>query len=130
MTSLTFSGTARVLLWLAAATSLTRPALATPRGDGDVGGSVVDSTSGTPLSGGEGRVTRAGRTVAIATTDAFGRYVIHNLSAGGDTREGPHLGDRAATRDVTLGPGGETAAPDLRVVPPPPHLSAPQVKAA
>src|SRR2546428_3566480 len=118
MTSLTFSGTARVLLWLAAATSLTRPALATPRGDGDVGGSVADSTNGTPLSGGEVRVTRAGSTVAIATTDAFGRYVIHNLSAGGDTIEVRHLGYSAATPRVTLGARGETAPPHLRPVPP------------
>ena len=130
MTSLTFSGTARVLLWLAAATSLTRPALATPRGDGDVGGSVADSTNGTPLSGGEVRVTRAGSTVAIATTDAFGRYVIHNLSAGGYTVEVRYLGYRAATRDVTVGPGDETAAADFRLVPLPLNLSAVEVKAA
>src|SRR2546426_703593 len=130
MTSLTFSGTARVLLWLAAAPSLTRPALATPRGDGDVGGSVVGSTDGTPLSGGEVRATRAGSTVAIATTDAFGRYVIHNLSAGGYTVEVRYLGYRAATRDVTVGPGDETAAADFRLVPLPLNLSAVEVKAA
>src|SRR3989442_13131185 len=119
MTSLTFSGTARVLLWLAAATSLTRPALATPRGDGDVGGSVADSTNGTPLSGGEVRVTRAGSTVAIATTDAFGRYVIHNLSAGGDTTEVRYLGDPGANRDGTRGPRGENPAPPLLLGAPP-----------
>src|SRR2546428_9810867 len=113
MTSLTFSGTARVLLWLAAATSLTRPALATPRGDGDVGGSVADSTNGTPLSGGEVRVTRAGSTVAIATTDAFGRYVIHNLSAGGYNTQVPYLGDLAPTPELTPGPRHETTAPAL-----------------
>src|SRR3989441_4418822 len=123
MTSLTFSGTPRVLLWLAAATSLTRPALATPRGDGDVGGSVADSTNGTPLSGGEVRVTRAGSTVAIATTDAFGRYVIHNLSAGGYTIEVRYPGDRAATRGVTVGPGDENAPPDFRFVALPLNLS-------
>src|SRR2546425_6992844 len=98
--------------------------------DGDVGGSVVDSTSGTPLSGGEGRVTRAGSTVALATTDAFGRYVIHSLSAGGYTIEVRYLGYRAATRDVTVGPGDETAAADFRLVPLPLNLSAVEVKAA
>src|SRR2546422_10136040 len=95
MTAITFSGTTRVLLGLAAAACLAGPAAAALRVDGDVGGSVVDSTSGTPLSGGEVRLTRAGSTVAVATTDAFGRYVIHNLSAGGDTIEGRYLGDRA-----------------------------------
>src|SRR2546428_9328856 len=113
MTSLTFSGTARVLLWLAAATSLTRPALATPRGDGDVGGSVADSTNGTPLSGGEVRVTRAGSTVAIATTDAFGRYVIHNLSAGGGTPQGRLLGGRGRTRCRDPGAGARNPPPRL-----------------
>src|SRR5438128_31252 len=130
MTAITFSGTARVLLGLAAAACLAGPAAAAPRVDGDVGGSVADSTNGTPLSGGEVRVTRAGSTVAIATTDAFGRYVIHNLSAGGYTVEVRYLGYRAATRDVTVGPGDETAAADFRLVPLPLNLSAVEVKAA
>src|SRR3989454_10630418 len=58
----------------------TPPRVAPP--SGDIGGSVADSTNGTPLPGGEVRVTRAGATVAITTTDAFGRYGIHNLPAG------------------------------------------------
>jgi hypothetical protein len=131
MTAIPSSGRARVLLWLAAAAAcLAGPAAAAPRVDGDVGGSVVDSTSGTPLSGGEVRVTRAGSTVAIATTDAFGRYVIHNLSAGGYTIEVRYLGYRAETRDVAVGPGDETAAADFRLVPLPLNLSAVEVKAA
>jgi len=119
-----------VLLGLAAAACLAGPAAAALRVDGDVGGSVVDSTSGTPLSGGEVRLTRAGSTVAVATTDAFGRYVIHNLSAGGYTIEVRYLGYRAVTRDVTVGPGDETAAADFRLVPLPLNLSAVEVRAA
>src|SRR5437667_1405009 len=130
MTAITFSGTTRVLLGLAAAACLAGPAAAALRVDGDVGGSVVDSTSGTPLSGGEVRLTRAGSTVAVATTDAFGRYVIHNLSAGGYTIEVRYLGYRAVTRDVTVGPGDETAAADFRLVPLPLNLSAVEVRAA
>ena len=130
MTAITFSGTTRVLLGLAAAACLAGPAAAAPRVDGDVGGSVVDSTSGTPLSGGEVRLTRAGSTVAVATTDAFGRYVIHNLSAGGYTIEVRYLGYRAVSRDVTVGPGDETAAADFRLVPLPLNLSAVEVRAA
>src|SRR5438128_4100168 len=130
MTAITFSGTARVLLGLAAAACLAGPAAAAPRVDGDVGGSVVDSTSGTPLSGGEVRLTRAGSTVAVAPPAAFGRYVLHTLSAGGYTIEVRYLGYRAATRDVTVGPGDETAAADFRLVPLPLNLSAVEVKAA
>src|SRR5438093_10643678 len=130
MTAITFSGTTRALLGLAAAACLAGPAAAAPRVDGDVGGSVVDSTSGTPLSGGEVRLTRAGSTVAIATTDAFGRYVLHKLSAGGYTIEVRYLGYRAVTRDVTVGPGDETAAADFRLVPLPLNLSAVEVRAA
>src|SRR5216117_1633999 len=130
MTAITFSGTTRVLLGLAAAACLAGPAAAAPRVDGDVGGSVVDSTSGTPLSGGEVRLTRAGSTVAIATTDAFGRYVIHNLPAGEYTIEVRYLGYRAVSRDVTVGPGDETAAADFRLVPLPLNLTAVEVRAA
>jgi len=130
MTAITFSGTTRVLLGLAAAACLAGPAAAALRVDGDVGGSVVDSTSGTPLSGGEVRLTRAGSTVAVATTDAFGRYVIHNLPAGEYTIEVRYLGYRAVSRDVTVGPGDETAAADFRLVPLPLNLSAVEVRAA
>jgi len=130
MTAITFSGTTRALLGLAAAACLAGPAAAAPRVDGDVGGSVVDSTSGTPLSGGAVRLTRAGSTVAVATTDAFGRYVIHNLPAGEYTIEVRYLGYRAVSRDVTVGPGDETAAADFRLVPLPLNLSAVEVRAA
>src|SRR5213593_2862961 len=130
MTAITFSGTTRALLGLAAAACLAGPAAAAPRVDGDVGGSVVDSTSGTPLSGGAVRLTRAGSTVAVATTDAFGRYVIHNLPAGEYTIEVRYLGYRAVSRDVTVGPGDEPTAADFRLVPLPLNLSAVEVKAA
>src|SRR5438046_301905 len=130
MTAITFSGTTRALLGLAAAACLAGPAAAAPRVDGDVGGSVVDSTSGTPLSGGAVRLTRAGSTVAVATTDAFGRYVIHNLPAGEYTIEVRYLGDRAVSRNGTVGPGAEPAAADFRLVPLPLNLSAVEVRAA
>src|SRR5213593_3064077 len=116
MTAITFSGTTRVLLGLAAAACPAGPVAAAPRVDGDVGGSVVDSTSGTPLSGGEVRLTRAGSTVAVATTDAFGRYVIHNLPAGAYRVEVRYLGYRALTRDVTVQGEDQRAAADFRLV--------------
>src|SRR2546425_13364846 len=82
--TMTLPKVAGVLVLLAAAfapsAGATPPRV--PPSSGDIGGSVADSTNGMPLPGGEVRVTRAGATVAIATTDAFGRYVIHNLPAG------------------------------------------------
>src|SRR5207245_9268524 len=101
-----------------------------PPPSGDIGGSVADSTNGTPLPGGEVRVMRAGGTVAIATTDAFGRYVIHNLPAGAYTVEVRYLGYRAETREVTVQGEDQRAAADFRLVAIPLNLSAVEVTAA
>src|SRR6059036_1287380 len=68
--------------------------------------------------------------VAVTTTGAFGPYVIHTLPAGGYTIEVRYLGYRAVTRDVTVGPGDETAAADFRLVPLPLNLSAVEVRPA
>src|SRR5213594_3651458 len=93
-------------------------------------GSVVDSTSGTPLSGGEVRITRAGSTVATATTDAFGRYVVHNLPAGAYSVEARYLGYRAAARDVTVGSSEGLTRADFNLVPLPINLTAVEVTSA
>src|SRR2546430_4685152 len=98
--------------------------------NGDIGGAVADSTNGTPLPGGEVRVMRAGATVAITTTDAFGRYVIHNLPAGAYSVEVRYLGYRAETREVTVQGEDQRAAADFRLVAIPLNLSAVEVTAA
>src|SRR5882724_3442001 len=122
MTATTFSKAARVLACLVAAGLFARPALAA---DGDVGGSVADSASGTPLPGGEVRVLRGANTIATTTTDAFGRYVIHNLDAGSYRGEVRYLGYRAETRDVSVGEGQTQVA--FLLVPLPINLSAVEV---
>src|SRR5213594_2497953 len=101
---------------------------AAPPVDGDVGGSVADSATGTPLPGGEVRVLRGGNTVAAATTDAFGRYVIHNVPAGSYSVEVRYLGYRSETRDVAI--GNAAARADFRLVPLPINLSAVEVTSA
>src|SRR3989449_593653 len=98
--------------------------------NGDIGGAVADSTNGTPLPGGEVRVMRAGATVAITTTDAFGRYVIHNLPAGAYNVEVRYLGYRAETREVTVGTEEEPAAANFRLVAIPLNLAAIEVTTA
>src|SRR5881409_3839869 len=86
-----------VVAWLVAA-GFTTP----PPADGDIGGAVADSATGTPLPGGEVRAIRAGNTIATATTDAFGRYVIHNLPAGSYSVEVRYLGYRPEARDIAV----------------------------
>jgi hypothetical protein len=131
MNTNTFHGTIAAA-WLATAALTARPALAASVrfalwDDGDVGGSVADSATGTPLSGGQVRVVRGGNTVATATTDAFGRYVIHNLAAGAYSVEARYLGYRSETQDVTIGAGDGLAQVDFRLVSLPINLSAVEV---
>jgi hypothetical protein len=121
--------------WLAAAGLAARPALATSiaaalRDDGDVGGSVADSAAGTPLPGGEVRILRGTTTVATATTDAFGRYVVHNLPPGSYSVEARYLGYRAAAQDVSVGSGEGLSQADFHLVPLPINLSAVEVTSA
>src|SRR5690349_15223421 len=118
------------ITWLAVV-GLTAPlstaAGAALRGDGDIGGSVTDSATGTPLPGGEVRVVRDGNVVATATTDAFGRYTIHNLSAASYSVEVRYLGYRPETRDVVVGATDQTSRIEFRLVPLPINLSAVEV---
>ena len=67
-----FLSAARVLMFLAAAAFLPLPAASQPL-DGDIGGAVADSATGTPLPGGEVRILRGQSLVASAITDPFGR---------------------------------------------------------
>ena len=95
--------------------------------DGDIGGSVTDSATGTPLPGGEVRVIRGGNTIATATSDAFGRYVIHNLPAGSYSVEVRYLGYRPEARSLAVGQTESLAKADFRLVPLPVNLSAVEV---
>src|SRR3989442_5610279 len=98
--------------------------------DGDVGGSVADSATGTPLPGGEVRILRGGNTIAATTTDAFGRYVIHNVPAGSYSVEVRYLGYRSEVRNVAIGTEDALARADFRLVPLPINLSAVEVASA
>src|SRR5438309_8502303 len=111
-----------VAAWLVAAGFTTAPPA-----DGDIGGSVADSATGTPLPGGEVRVIREGNTIATATTDAFGRYVIHNLPAGSYSVEVRYLGYRPEARDIAVAQTEGVARADFRLVPLPINLSAVEV---
>src|SRR5881296_4741454 len=111
-----------VVAWLVAAGFTTAPPV-----DGDVGGSVADSATGIPLPGGEVRILRGGNTIAATTTDAFGRYVIHNVPAGSYSVEVRYLGYRPETRNVAIRATDALVRTDFRVVSLPINLSAVEV---
>jgi len=122
---MTFRTLVQVLLVACLGAALSaRPAFAA---DGDIGGAVTDSASGTPLPGGEVRVQRGSDLVAIATTDAFGRFVVHNLPAGSYRVEVRYLGYRPETREVSIGATEGLSRADFHMVPLPINLSAVEV---
>src|SRR5437879_9251114 len=96
--------------------------------NGDIAGAVADSATGKPLPGGEVRITRSGAVVAVATTDAFGRYVVHNRPSETYTVEVRYLGYRPGRREVTVTAAGQTV--DFRLAPIPINLEAVEVRAS
>src|SRR5437773_10187023 len=114
-----------VVAWLVAAGFTTAPPA-----DGDIGGSVADSATGTPLPGGEVRILRGGNPIAATTTDAFGRYVIHNVPAGSYRVEVRYLGYRSDTQSVSIGVADALARADFHLVSLPINLSAVEVTSA
>ncbi|PYP45996.1 MAG: hypothetical protein DMD50_09635, partial [Gemmatimonadetes bacterium] len=113
---------ALAVAWLVTGGFTAHPALAASvragvPADGDVGGSVADSATGTPLPGGEVRILRGGNTIAATTTDAFGRYLIHNVPAGSYGVEVRYLGYRFEVRNVAIGSTDALARADFRLVP-------------
>jgi hypothetical protein len=69
----------------------------------DLTGAVNDSTNGQPLQSAEVSVTRqAGGVVSNTTTDAFGRFVIHNLAPATYNVSVHMLGYRPITRPLTV----------------------------
>jgi TonB-dependent receptor-like protein/carboxypeptidase family protein len=123
----------QILAALALATA--GPRSETPRAipapaSGDIAGSVVDSVTAKPVSGGEVRITQGGAIVATTITDAFGRFVVHNLSAGTYLLEIRYLGYRPASRQVSVTDAAAAHTLDVRLVPIPLNLEAVEVQAA
>ena len=97
---------------------------------GDIGGTVTDSATGTPLAGGEVRILQAGSVIAATVTDAFGRYVVHNLPEAAYRVEVRYLGYRAQTRDLSVGATEGFSRGDFKLTPLPINLSAVEVATA
>lgn len=93
--------------------------------NGDVAGSVTDSTSGGPLPAVEIAIERGTTVVANTTTDAFGRFIIHNVPGGDYQIEARFIGFHAQSRPVTIGTG--TVHVNFRLVPAPTTLESVQI---
>jgi outer membrane cobalamin receptor len=97
---------------------------------GDISGTVTDSTSGQPLPSAEISVTQNGSLVVNTQTDAFGRYTVHNMSAGSYVLMARLIGFRPLTRTVTVAAnGGDMTGVDFKLVPAAVNLTAVQVTA-
>lgn len=75
---------------------------------GDVTGAVSDSANGKPLAGADVLIFRSGQVVSRTSTDAFGRYRIHDLSAGTYQLEVRMIGFRPQAKQIEVAErGGE-----------------------
>lgn len=104
--------------------------LAPPLRAADVAGTVTDSTNGKPLQGVDILVTRNAQTVARTTTDAFGRYIVHDLPIGMYDVEARLIGFRPATARLEIRDGAAPIQLSFRMVPAPVELKSIEVAAA
>ena len=97
---------------------------------GDVSGTITDSTNGQPLPSAEVSVAQNGSIIANTQTDGFGRYTVHNLSAGSYVVSVRMIGFLPRTRGVTVAAtGGNVKNVDFRLVPAAVNLTAVTVTA-
>ncbi len=81
---------------------------------GDLTGTVTDSASGQPLPSAEVSVMQGGRIVLTANTDAFGRYIAHDLPSGTYTVTVRLMGFRIQSREIAVGTSRDIRA-DFRL---------------
>jgi hypothetical protein len=98
---------------------------------GDVSGTVTDSTNGQPLQSAEVSVSQNGSIIANSQTDGFGRYTVHNLSAGSYVVAVRLIGFRPLARTIAVpASGGDVTNVDFRLVPAAVNLSVVTVTAS
>jgi outer membrane receptor for ferrienterochelin and colicin len=96
---------------------------------GDIAGVVSDSASGQPLDAAEVSVSQLGRIVFNTTTDAFGRYTIHNLATGSYQVTAHFIGFRPITTVVAVRDNTPLVTVSFRLVAVAASLQAMQVSA-
>jgi len=72
----------------------------------DIAGTVTDSATGQPLPSVEVSVMRGSQIIFNTVTDAFGRYVAHQIAPGEYTVVARLIGFRVASRTLAVGTGG------------------------
>jgi hypothetical protein len=82
---------------------------------GDLTGTVTDSASGQPLPSVELTVMLDSRVIVAANTDAFGRYVVHDVPAGTYTVTARLIGFGAQSRRIVVGTGDGDIRADFRM---------------
>ena len=99
---------------------------------GDISGTITDSTSGQPLPSAEVSVAQNGTIIANTQTDGFGRYTIHNLSAGSYVVSARMIGFQSAhtNRARSPPPAATSTNVDFRLVPAAVNLSTVMVTAS
>ncbi|HEY5087051.1 MAG TPA: TonB-dependent receptor [Gemmatimonadaceae bacterium] len=97
---------------------------------GDITGTVTDSASGQPLPSAEVSVMEGSRIVLNANTDAFGRYVAHDVPDGTYAVTVRLIGFRVQSQQIVVGASGGDIRLDFRLTVLALKLSAVSVTAA
>src|SRR6202008_5103356 len=71
----------------------------------DITGVVTDAGSGQPLPSAEVSIMQGTQVIANASTDAFGRYTMHNIAPGSYTVAARFLGFAPQSKPITVGDG-------------------------
>jgi len=97
--------------------------------NGDVTGTVTDSTTQRPIPDVDLIVRQAGQVVARTSSDAFGRFTVHDLPTGSYELEARAVGFHPVRQTVVIAEGRVPVALTFRMQPAPVELQAVEVEA-
>jgi Carboxypeptidase regulatory-like domain len=95
--------------------------------NGDVTGTVTDSTNGSPLPSAEVTVQRGTSVIANTVTDPFGHFTFHDIANGDYTLAVHFIGFHAKSQPITV--DGVTLHVNFQLLPAPAQLQAVDVTA-
>jgi hypothetical protein len=106
------------------------PPVAPAIGTHNLAGTATDSANGRPLAGTDISLLKGDQIVARTTTDAFGRYILHDLDPGAYLLAARFIGYRPLSTPVTLPPDASMTRADIVMVTAPVALAAIEVVGA